>query len=452
MRLWKEAALILLILALALYLRLGALQRSMGRPLDPDVDGFIGFARMLKPFTDSGFYSARFGMREPLYLLVVKAFLDLPGADEVNVRWVSLTFSILVVLLTYLLVRAWMGKGVALLAAFLLAVQTYCIEASVRGLRCEFFTLLVLLLLYVTCINEGLGRYTRAVLAGVVTGLILLTRMEFLLPAILLFLFLPLVSRDRWGIASAPLALLIGLLMFAPHLWGVYRVNGDVFYTSNLNARFYANLEFAGKPGFPTVEEIKEKGMFMGPRITPKEYFLRLHTPSELLRGNAQGLGMIYLALIVRYIPTETLHEFKKSLKSPAVNPRELLHRVRHTPTETLHEFKKSLKSPAVISRELLRRHPFQVLLALLVGTGLLGGLLILWRSDFWILYLILILFQVQTAFLFSVGLETRVVAHTWPIALWVAAFFLVQAGKRILRIFLPKKSVSEQLALLGWE
>ncbi|MGA1794323.1 MAG: glycosyltransferase family 39 protein [bacterium] len=452
MKPWKEAVLILLILALALYLRLGTLQRSTGRPLDPDVNGFIHFARMLRPFTDTGFYSARFGLREPLYLLVVKAFLELPGADEVNVRWVSLTFSLLVVLLTYLLVRTWMGKGVALLAAFLLAVHTYCIEASVRGLRCEFFTLLVLLLLYVTCINEGLGRYTRAVLAGVVTGLLLLTRTEFLLPAVLLFILLPLVSRSRWGITSAPLALLIGLLMLAPHLWGMYKVNGDVFYTSNLGARFYTNLEFAGKPGFPTVKEIEEKGMFVGPRITPKEYFLRLHTPKELLWGNARGLGMVYLALIVRYIPTEALHEFKKLPKSPAVIPRQTLPRMRYISTEALHEFKKMLKSPATIPRQLLRRHAFQVLLALLVGAGLLGGLLFLWRTDFWILYLYLILFQVQTAFLFSVGLETQVVAHTWPVALWVAAFFLVQAGERILGIFSARKSVSEQLALLGWE
>jgi len=423
MKYWKEAAVIFLLVALAFWLRLGALHRSIGRPLDPDVNGFIHFARMLRPFTDTGFYSARFGLREPFYILVVKGFLQLPGADEENVRWVSLTFSLLVVLLTYLIVRNWMGKGVAMLAAFLLAVHTYCIEASVRGLRCEFFTLLLLLLLYVTCINRGLGRYMRGMLAGALTGMLLLTRTEFMLPAILLFISLPLVAKGRWGITSALSALLIGLLMLAPHLWGMYRVNGDVFYTSNLGARFYANLELAGKPGFPTVEELEKKGMFVGPKITPMEYFFRLHTLPELLWGNVWGLSKVYLALIVRYIPTTTLHGLKQLPKPPTA-----------------------------ILRYLLSRHPFRVFLALLAGIGLLGGLLVLWRTDYRILYLMLVLFQAQTAFLFSVGLETQVVAHTWPMALWVAAFFLVHAGKRAWRIFSASPAVTDHLSLLGWD
>jgi hypothetical protein len=193
------------------------------------------------------------------------------------------------------------------------------------------------------------------------------------------------------------IALMIGIAIFAPHLWGMYRVHGDVFYTSNLGARFYTNLEFAGQPGFPSKQEIDQKGMFTGPKVTPFDYFFRFHTLHEFLWRNIWGFTKIYVYLVIRYIPTKTWNILKEQVKTIGAR-----------------------------TRFILFNHPFRSLLSILIGIGLFGGLFRLWGTTYRSLYIILALFQAQTAFLFSVGLETQVVAHTWPVALWVAAFFFV--------------------------
>lgn len=402
--LWREWSVLFICLILALWLRLGELKRMEIKPLDPDVRDYIELAQKIKPFTDTGFYSAQFGMREPLYLLVVKLFFLLPGPSEVNIRFVSFVFSILVVFLTYFLVRSWMGKTVGFVAAFLLAFQTYFIELSVRGLRCEFFTFLFLLLIYITIIKPRMNTKARTIWAGVLTGLICLTRTEFLIPAALFFISLPIIERQKWNGLKAIVAFCIGLFILFPHLWGMHRVHGDFFYTNNQNARFFTNLEFGGKPGFPTKEDINQYGFYTGPKVTAFDYFFRFHGIQELFWGNLLGMGKIYALLGLRYIPTQTWH--------------------------TLRTQKGNIRKQA---KFLLFRHPFRSLLAVLVGFSFLWGIFLIWGTKYCSLYVVLILFQVQTAFLLSVGLETRAVIHTWPVALWITAFLITFAVEKIL-------------------
>jgi 4-amino-4-deoxy-L-arabinose transferase-like glycosyltransferase len=349
-------------------------------------------------------------MREPLYLLVARIFFLLPGPDDLNIRFVSFIFSLLVIFLTYFLVRNWLGKGVGFLATFFLALHTYCIESSVRGLRCEFFTFLFLLFIYCTFINEKIDPFYRIIGAGILSGLLFLTRTELLFPTVLFFLLLPFIERKKWNLLRALMALMIGITIFIPHLWGMYRVHGDFLYTNNLNARFYTNTEFAGQPGFPSNEEIDQKGMYTGPKVTPFDYFFRFHTLPEFFWRNVWGLTKIYIYLVIRYIPTKTWGILKEE--------------VRTIGTRT---------------RFIFFNHPFRSFLSILIGIGLFGGLLSLWATTYRSLYFILVLFQTQTAFLFSVGLETQVVAHTWPVALWVAAYFLISCTGPVFNRSYPK-------------
>ena len=401
---WKEGLFLAICLILALWLRLGEMRRMKAQPLDPDTISYISLAQKIRPFSETGFYSAQFGMREPLYPLIVKPFLLLPGTPESNIRWVSLFFSILVILLTFFLVRNWMGRVIGLVAAFLMAFQAYLVELSARGLRCEFFTFLFLLLIYVTIIKPRMNPKARTIWAGILTGLICLTRTEFLIPAALFFISLPVIERHKWNGLKAMAAFSIGLFILFPHLWGMYRVHGDFFYTNNRNARFFTNLEFGGQPGFPTKEEISQYGFYTGPKVTTVDYFFRFHSIQELFWGNLLGLGKIYAFLGLRYISTQTWHILK---------------------TQKGNIWKQI--------KFLLFRHPFRTLLAVLVGLSFLCGLFLLWNTKYRSLYAVLILFQVQTAFLLFVGLETRVVIHTWPVALWITAFLMVFAVKKIL-------------------
>ncbi len=411
----KEWSVLFICLFIAFCLRLGKLRQFKGQPLDPDASSFITLAHKMKPFTETGFYSARFGMREPLYLLVVKIFFMLPGPDDLNIRFVSLIFSLLVILLTYLLVSNWLGKGVGFLAAFFLTFHTYCIESSVRGLRCEFLTFLFLLFIYCTFINEKMAPLLRIIGAGILSGLLFLTRFEFLFPTALFFLLLPFIERKKWNLLRTLAALMIGIVIFVPHLWGMYRIHGDIFYTNNLNARFYTNIEFAGQSGFPTKEEIVQKGMYTGPKVTPFDYFFRYHTLPEFLWRSAWGFTKIYIYLIIRNLPTKTWRILKEEFSTSGNRTRFI--------------------------KFILINHPFRSFLSLLIGIGLLGGVLTLWATAYRNLYFVLVFFQIQTSFLFSIGLETQVVAHTWPVALWVASFFLIVCKDLVFYRFYHKSS-----------
>ncbi|MBN2374467.1 glycosyltransferase family 39 protein [bacterium] len=404
--LWKELSIVLVCLFLALWLRLGELKRMKDRPLDPDVLGYVHHATQMMLFSETGFYSGRFGMREPLYILVVKMIFHNPFLQKMNIRYVSLLFSICLVFLTYYIARAWMGPATGLTASFLLAFQTYFIELSARGLRSEFFSVLFLLFLYFAFIRSGIKPVARVFLTGILAGLVFLTRTEAVFPVILFLLLLPFLRKKMWNKKMAICAIFIGIILVLPHFWSMYRVTGDPFYTNNKNASFFTNLEFAGKPGFPTQEEIEREGMYAGPKVTPFDYFFSFHPVSELLRGNLWGLAKIYICLSLRYIPTPTWGILKQQGTRIGV-----------------------------WAGFILKRHPLQALLGALAGICFLGGILTLWAvPEYRLLYLILIIFQIQTAFLFSKGLETRVVVHTWPVALWVTAFFMKFCSERFLK------------------
>jgi hypothetical protein len=60
-----------------------------------------------------------------------------------------------------------------------------------------------------------------------------------------------------------------------------------------LYARWNANFEFAGKPGFPTIEQLQKDG-YIGPRLTYNEYMFGMHTKRELLIGTVRGYYKLF--------------------------------------------------------------------------------------------------------------------------------------------------------------
>lgn len=96
-------------------------------------------------------------------------------------------------------------------------------------------------------------------------------------------------AQWRWpqlGLASA-----LAVMLFLPHLYGLYKVHGDPSWPSYPYARWLANFEFPerlGTPGFPSVEEFA-RNPYAGPRITYSEYLTQLHTVPALIRGQVKG-------------------------------------------------------------------------------------------------------------------------------------------------------------------
>jgi hypothetical protein len=87
------------------------------------------------------------------------------------------------------------------------------------------------------------------------------------------------------------LASLVAVLMFSPHLYGLYKVHGDPSWPSYGYARWNANVEFQdrlGTAGFPSAEEFG-KSLYAGPRITYREYVFGMHSIPKLLYGHIKG-------------------------------------------------------------------------------------------------------------------------------------------------------------------
>ena len=291
---WKQSLPILGIMGLGFLFRYLNLTRVIYSSLDPDAQGYKLYADKLVPFTDTGFYSAQFSMREPFFLLVAKGFFQIFGSSDTHLRLLSLFLSLLVIYLVYRIAREVFGQSWGLLAAPGIALNIPLIVESGRGLRLELEMALILLFCYIGFIIKGIGHFPRFIFLGVIGGLIVLTRSAYL-PGMGL-LAIAVAAYHRKGIKGVTLASFISIfimvILFAPHQYSIYRRHGDLFWDTNTHARWFANMEFAGQPGFPSREEI-ERNAYTGPRLTYGEYLFKLHTPREVIAGTFRGLYKI---------------------------------------------------------------------------------------------------------------------------------------------------------------
>ena len=105
-----------------------------------------------------------------------------------------------------------------------------------------------------------------------------------------------LALKYKWQWWKPTLIAVISGFVLLPHLLANYKYTPehDPFYTANIHARFYRNLEFGDLPGFPTSEEIQHNA-WAGQKITMVEYLFTLHTPGQLISGGIVGLKRLFL-------------------------------------------------------------------------------------------------------------------------------------------------------------
>jgi 4-amino-4-deoxy-L-arabinose transferase-like glycosyltransferase len=282
------------ILAGAVSLRLQRLAEYRYVALDPDAVGYLQIARELRlarPF-DTDY-------REPAFIWLVRAATRLAGDQPTTIRGVSVGASALTVGLTYWLAASQFGPAAGLAAAGILAVNRELTFQSVRGLKEEVFTvglLGVVLLLFGTHRPNPVWRW---LMAGLVAGTMALVRLTGLLPAAVLLAdraFVEVLDRDpRWRRTLLPAAaaglLLMGLVL--PYLVQNARTAGDPFHSINANATWFRNIEFAGRPGFPSKEAVRQNA-YTGPPVTSFEYVFGLHTAREILHRHVDGARWLY--------------------------------------------------------------------------------------------------------------------------------------------------------------
>lgn len=290
MRSWIIRGIFLFILLIAFLARFKYLVYYKNLPLEPDAAGFFELAKQ-----NQSFYAASY--REPLPVFLIRAGTSIFGQNLLIVRLQSFIFSLFLVWLVFYIgtkiFNPWYGLG----ATFCVAINPYLILTSVRGLRLELYTTLLLLIVLFLFVEKNLSLNKRLLIIGIIGGFLGLTRMEGLSILLLLLLYL-LVTENHWLWKGKMLLLgklivsfLISLSMVMPFLSNCKKVYGSYFHGSNVQANFWRNQELTAK------EEIANRAGADEP-ITPFTYIFKMHTRKEVIKRYFQG----YVFAFTRYL------------------------------------------------------------------------------------------------------------------------------------------------------
>lgn len=294
---WTALA-IVVIIACGTVLRAEMLAQAAGRLLDPDAQIYRHFAEQMKPFTDSGFFSGRFGQREPLFILILRLFLHTFGDTPYQVRMMTVLFSIVVIVAGFWTATHLFGRVAGLIVAALLAVNDILIVESSRGLRLELEMLLFLVYLLLAFGRWQRSMMMKAVVLGLLGGIMSLLRSTYLPAAVVLtaLAFWPSTRNARQFVLASLVAATLAVTAIVPHRYGLYRTTGDPFFDTALYARWNANIEFAGQPGFPTWRELQADA-YIGRPLTYGQYLFGLHSVREVIVGTVRGYAKMFLRM-----------------------------------------------------------------------------------------------------------------------------------------------------------
>ena len=185
------------------------------------------------------FYGA--SPREPVFPAATRAWLFLLGNQDVAVSFASATFSVLLILATFLLGREAFSPVVGLAAAALTAIEYDFVTWGVSGWRDDAFACGVVLSACAMLRYARTGSPAAALLAGFVGGLsclVRITSLSFLAPG---FLWLLVTTRTPWRGRLSHIVAAAGmtLIVIAPFLITCWQTYGDPLYSINVHADVY---------------------------------------------------------------------------------------------------------------------------------------------------------------------------------------------------------------------
>ncbi len=204
-----------------------------------DPVNYLRMARAMK-----GFYAAQF--REPFYVWIVKQFLRFFDQKDIAVSFASAFFSVLAVVATFILAKYAFSFWVGVIAALSMAVDQELISIGVDGWRDDTFMFLVLMFSYSLLRLFRKASFSNALFAGIVAGLVCLTRMtsfSFIVPG---YLFVLLVGKEpslKKRCQSVLLSASMFVIVIAPFLINCAIVYGDPLFSVNDNTKFYRSRE-----------------------------------------------------------------------------------------------------------------------------------------------------------------------------------------------------------------
>lgn len=208
---------------------------------------YLKFAREMR-----WFYAAHY--REPLFPFLTRWALHALNDQDVAVSFVSAFFSVLVVVVTYLLGSCAFSWWVGLGAAAAVAIEYHMISEGVTGGRDDVFTFAVALCAYAMLRYGRAPSRWNAVLMGLSAGiacLVRITSLSFLLPG-LAYLFLATTRPWKERLRGMAVAVFVMTLLVGPYLVSCWYVFGDPLYSINYHTSNYLAAEGASVASRPT--------------------------------------------------------------------------------------------------------------------------------------------------------------------------------------------------------
>jgi hypothetical protein len=239
--------------------------------------------------------------REPLWIWLTRGWLDVAGWGALEMRLLSLACSLLLILAAYKFFSDYTGQWVVGAGvAWLLSVNPYLVQLSVRGLRDELFALAVLAVAHLACVRPS-ALSPRAQAAGLALGGAAMQLLRFNSYPVLLALLAWWAWRQAAGqrrLVLLPLVFIAALSV--PHMAHNARAYGDPLHSVNVHFTWFRNYEFSvvkDRPceGCPDREQYYVTP-YAGPRVTAFEYVFALHSPGEILLDTLEGYRRMYLA------------------------------------------------------------------------------------------------------------------------------------------------------------
>jgi 4-amino-4-deoxy-L-arabinose transferase-like glycosyltransferase len=357
------------ILLLSLILRIDKLNAFENMALGPDAIWYKSIASK-----STGFYDT--GIREPFFVFLIKLFINIFGAENFTLRYLTVFLSMVSILLTFKIGKELFGSdAIGLMSAFFTGVNHYLIFMSVRLLRLELFIITILLLFYILFINHEKNN-VRYILIGIFGGIVCLTRitsLSFVIPFIIYIFW-----REKISYIKMIIPITIITVMVLPHFIHNKKTFGSYAHSVDIHAKWYRNREFKDKPGFPTSKELA-KNSYTGRPITSFEYIFGMHSIKTVVKRSRKGFSRIFLG---RY------------------------------------------------RKHFFSRNDFLVLC-------LFCGYVMILFTKYRFLWGIMIFLIGPTSFLagtLNFDLDPRLIAHIYPFMIFITSFFIVTLGKTIFR------------------
>lgn len=290
----KYPLLLLVVMIYGSYLRFNALSNMVngGAAMVPDA---LAYNELVQGFRFTNFYGASY--REPLPIaamkinyMIIKSFglFDVWMARNfLPLRSFSFLYSVLVILMTYILAKGLIDKRIGIIASSLVATNYFLTYNSTLGLPTEFYLVLLLLFFYLLFIECKVAFNNKLILIGVFMGMLLLTRSSSPYLIVLSLAYAALQDR-RFRTPKIILPFSVAILMALPFFLNCQEVYGEYDYIARNNAVWWRNWEFRDQVGFIREEEF-EKNSIAGERLTPFDYYFRYHTPLEVIKRTALG-------------------------------------------------------------------------------------------------------------------------------------------------------------------